>query len=148
MPRKYIENRVTVRKASYKSSTKELQAIFTGVNILFLISFPSSVHLCRTKVQTKVLDAAQKAGVKHIFYSSLAFASINGESAKAEVMEAHLDSKAHLKELARTNSGLSWTSIREGLCSESFPVYAGFQYFKNPPSTIRILQEGNGFGVS
>jgi uncharacterized protein YbjT (DUF2867 family) len=148
VPKKYVENGVTVRQASYESSAEELEAVFTGVDVLFLISFPSSVHLYRTKVQTKALDAAQKAGVKHIFYSSLAFASINAESAKAEVMAAHLDSEAHLKELARTNSGLSWTSIREGLYSESFPVYAGFQDFKNPPSTIRIPQEGNGFGVS
>ncbi|KAF3392632.1 hypothetical protein F1880_008910 [Penicillium rolfsii] len=63
-------------------------------------------------------------------------------------MAAHLDSEAHLKELARSNPGLSWTSIREGLYSESFPVYAGFQDFKNPPSTIKIPQEGDGFGVS
>jgi hypothetical protein len=63
-------------------------------------------------------------------------------------MAAHLDTEAHLKELARTNSELSWTSIREGLYSESFPVYAAFLDFKNPPSTIRIPQDGNGFGVS
>ncbi|KAL6228901.1 hypothetical protein BDW75DRAFT_235586 [Aspergillus navahoensis] len=119
VPKKYIENGVTVRQASYESSTEELEAVFTRVDVLFLISFPSSVHLYRTKVQTKALDAAQKAGVKHIFYSSLAFAPLNAESAKAEVMAAHLDTEAHL--------------IREGLYSESFPVYAAFLNFKNPP---------------
>jgi uncharacterized protein YbjT (DUF2867 family) len=148
VPKEYVENGVTVRQASYESSAEELEAVFTGVDVLFLISFPSSVHLYRTKVQTKALDAAQKAGVKHIFYSSLAFAPVNAESAKAEVMAAHLDTEAHLKELARTNSELSWTSIREGLYSESFPVYAAFLDVKNPPSTIRIPQDGNGFGVS
>ncbi|KAL5318016.1 hypothetical protein ACEPPN_015120 [Leptodophora sp. 'Broadleaf-Isolate-01'] len=146
--KKYVENGVTLRQASYESSSEELEAVFAGVDVLFLISFPSSVHLYRTKVQTKALDAAQKAGVKHIFYSSLAFVSIDAETAKAEVMAAHLDSEAHLKELARTNSGLSWTSIREGLYSESFPVYAAVADLKNPPSTIRIPQDGNGFGFS
>ncbi|KAF7958694.1 hypothetical protein EAE96_002228 [Botrytis aclada] len=63
-------------------------------------------------------------------------------------MAAHLDSESHLKELARANSGLSWTSIREGLYTEPYPVYAGIADLKNPPSTIKIPYHGNGFGVS
>jgi uncharacterized protein YbjT (DUF2867 family) len=148
VPKKYVENGVTVRQASYESSAEDLEAVFAGVDILFLISYPSSVHLYRTKVQTKALNAAQKAGVKHIFYSSLAYALVNAESAKAVVMAAHLDSEAHLKQLARANSGLSWTSIREGLYAESFPVYSGLPGFNNPPSTIRIPEDPNGPGVS
>ncbi|KAJ4075849.1 hypothetical protein NW760_015406 [Fusarium oxysporum] len=148
VPKKYVENGVTVRQASYESSAEDLEAVFAGVDILFLISYPSPVHLYRTKVQTKALNAAQKAGVKHIFYSSLAYALVNAESAKAVVMAAHLDSEAHLKQLARANSGLSWTSIREGLYAESFPVYSGLPGFNNPPSTIRIPEDPNGPGVS
>ncbi|KAK2666896.1 hypothetical protein RAB80_017317 [Fusarium oxysporum f. sp. vasinfectum] len=148
VPKKYVENGVTVRQASYESSAEDLEAVFAGVDILFLISYPSSVHLYRTKVQTKALNAAQKAGVKHIFYSSLAYALVNAESAKAVVMAAHLDSEAHLKQLARANSGLSWTSIREGLYAESFPVYSGLPGFNNPPSAIGIPEDPNGPGVS
>ena len=148
VPKEYVEKGVTLRQASYESSAEELQAAFANINVLFLISFPSTEHLYRTKVQIKALNAAQKAGVKHIFYSSLAFAPINAESAKAEVMAAHLDSEAHLRELVRTNPGLSWTSIREGLYSQSFPAYAGITDLKNPPSEIQFPQDLNGPGIS
>ena len=50
VPKKYVENGVTVRQASYESSAEELEAAFAGVDVLFLISFPSSVYLYRTKV--------------------------------------------------------------------------------------------------
>ncbi|KAF5000038.1 hypothetical protein FGRMN_2048 [Fusarium graminum] len=146
--KKYVDNGTTVRQASYESSAEQLEAVFSGVNVLFLISFPSHVHQYRTKVQTKALDAAVKAGVKHIFYSSLGFASIDKASTKAEVMGAHLDSEAHLRELARTHSDFSWTSVREGLYHESFPIYTAFLDLKNPPSKIQIPHNGSGPGVS
>ncbi|SPJ75338.1 related to NmrA-like family protein [Fusarium torulosum] len=148
VPKRYVDNGTTVRQASYESSSEELEAAFAGVDVLFLISYPSHVHQYRTKVQTKALDAAVKAGVKHIFYSSLGFASINKDSTKAEVMGAHLDSEAHLRELADNHSGFSWTSIREGLYSESFPIYTSFLDLKNPPSKILIPHDGSGPGVS
>ncbi|KAF4446880.1 hypothetical protein F53441_9511 [Fusarium austroafricanum] len=148
VPQKYAENGTTVRQASYESTAEELQAAFAGINILFLISYPSHVHEYRTRVQTKALDAAIKAGVKHIFYSSLGFASINEQSTKAEVMGAHLDSEAHLRELASANTGFTWTSVREGLYSESFPIYTSFLDLKNPPSKVLIPHNGSGPGVS
>ncbi|KAF5676148.1 hypothetical protein FHETE_2275 [Fusarium heterosporum] len=146
--KRYVNNGTTVRQASYESSAEELEAVFSGVDVLFLISFPSHVHQYRTKVQTKALNAAVKAGVKHIFYSSLGFASIDKASTKAEVMGAHLDSEAHLRELARNHPDFSWTSVREGLYSESFPIYTAFLDLKNPPSRILIPHDGSGPGVS
>ncbi|UZP36932.1 hypothetical protein NXS19_004748 [Fusarium pseudograminearum] len=148
VPKKYTEKGTTVRQASYESSAEDLEAVFSGVDVLFLISYPSHVHEYRTKVHTKAIDAAVKAGVTHIFYSSLGFASLGEDFTKAEVMGAHLDSEKRLKELAERNSGFTFTSVREGLYSESFPIYTSFLDLKNPPSKVLIPHDGSGPGVS
>ncbi|KAJ3467923.1 hypothetical protein MRS44_005487 [Fusarium solani] len=148
VPQSYVKDGVTTRRASYESSPEDLESAFNGLDVLFLISYPSHVHQYRTKVQTKAIDAAHKAGVKHIFYSSLGFASLDKETTKAEVMGAHLDSEAHLKALARKDPGFSWTSIREGLYSESFPIYTAFFDIKSPSSEILIPHDGTGPGIS
>jgi uncharacterized protein YbjT (DUF2867 family) len=148
VPKKYVENGTTVRQASYESSAEELEAAFAGIDVLFLISYPSHVHEYRTKVHTKALDAAVEAGVKHVFYSSLGFASIGESTTKAEVMGAHLDSEAHLRKIASAKEGFTWTSVREGLYSESFPIYTSFLDLKNPPSKVLIPHDGSGLGVS
>ncbi|KAK7424594.1 hypothetical protein QQZ08_008604 [Neonectria magnoliae] len=147
-PKTYLDNGVTTRQASYESSPEELQTAFSGIETLFLISYPSHVHQYRTKVQIKAIEAAHRAGVKHIFYSSLGFAFIDKDTTKAEVMGAHLDSEAYLKEVARKDPGFSWTSIREGLYSESFPIYTAFFDLKAPVSEIFIPHDGGGPGIS
>jgi hypothetical protein len=63
------------------------------------------------------IDAARRAGVKHIYYTSLAF----GSPSKAGVMRAHLRTEAYLATL----SDLKVTVIREGLYNESWPLYLG-----------------------
>lgn len=147
VPQKYTDNGTTVRQASYESSAEDLQAVFAGIDVLFLISYPSHVREYRTKVHTKAIDAAVKAGVKHVFYSSLGFA-FGKDVTKAEVMGAHLDSERYLRELSEKNAGFTFTSVREGLYSESFPIYTSFLDLKNPPSTIQIPHDGSGPGVS
>jgi uncharacterized protein YbjT (DUF2867 family) len=62
------------------------------------------------------IDAAKRAGVKHVYYTSLAF----DPAGASAVMRAHRDTEAYLKE-----SGLTYTIIREGIYSESYPLYFG-----------------------
>lgn len=50
VPQEYIDAGVTLRKASYESSPSELESALAGIDILFLISYPSHVHDYRTKV--------------------------------------------------------------------------------------------------
>lgn len=148
VPKAYLDSGVTTRQASYQSSSQDLEEAFKGLDVLFLISYPSHVHQYRTKVQTHALEAAYNAGVRHVFYSSLAFASVDKDTTNAEVMRAHLDSEAHLRDLAARNPDFSWTSIREGLYSESFPIYTAFLDIKNPTSEILIPHDGSGPGIS
>lgn len=148
-PQIYQDQGVELRQASFESSPSELEAAFRGVNVLFLVSYPSHVREYRTKVQIPALDAAYKAGVKHVFYSSLAFALPDKDTSLAEVMGAHLDTEAHLRTLAEQDPGFSWTAIREGLYHESFPIYTAFLDLKDPSFTeIRIPHDGSGPGVS
>lgn len=138
----------TFRKASYESSPAELEAAFQGIDVLFLISYPSHVRDYRVKVQLPAIDTARRAGVKHIFYSSLGFALPNKSTSLAEVMQAHLECERHLQQIAASDARFSWTSIREGLYHESFPIYTSFWTFETPFDEIRIPHNGEGPGVS
>lgn len=46
----YREAGVRVRKASYESTPQELELAFSGLDVLFLVSYPSHVHEYRVKV--------------------------------------------------------------------------------------------------
>ncbi len=46
----HVRAGVRVRRASFESAPAELEAAFAGVDVLFLISYPSFVHEYRTKV--------------------------------------------------------------------------------------------------
>lgn len=50
VPQEYVDTGVKTRQASYESSPSELEAAFAGVDVLFLISYPSHVHEYRVKV--------------------------------------------------------------------------------------------------
>lgn len=61
VPQSYIDAGVRVRQASYESTPSELEAAFSGIDILFLISFPSHVHDYRTKVSRLICPAPSLA---------------------------------------------------------------------------------------
>ncbi|TLD30538.1 hypothetical protein PspLS_02316 [Pyricularia sp. CBS 133598] len=153
-PAEYSQGGVRLRRASYESSPQELEESFKDVDVLFLISYPSHVRDYRVQtlvlqVQIPAVDAAVRAGVSHIFYSSLAFAGpVSSSLSKAEVMQAHLVTESHLKFLTANNPKLTFTAIREGLYSESYPIYTAFFDAANPSSEIHIPHNGKGPGVA
>jgi uncharacterized protein YbjT (DUF2867 family) len=65
----------------------------------------------------RALEAAKKAGVKHVYYTSLAFAN----PSKSRVMKAHERTEEYL----RNEWPGKFTIIREGLYNESWPLYFG-----------------------
>ncbi|KAH9935131.1 NmrA-like family protein [Epithele typhae] len=94
-----------------------LDAAFAGADALLLVSYPSIAHAVRVERHRAAIDAAVRVRtVKRIYYTSLAFA---GDSAAA-VMRAHSETEAHLK-----RCGVPWTIVKEGIYSESFPLYFG-----------------------
>ncbi|KAI3319107.1 NAD(P)-binding protein [Xylariaceae sp. AK1471] len=76
------------------------------------------------------IDAAVRAGVKYIVYSSLAFGfsstrNAAGDESKAGVMRAHLRTEAYLRSVGAKH-GVDVTILREGLYNESWPLYLGY----------------------
>lgn len=86
--------------------------------------------------------------MKHIFYSSLAFAGDGDLETKAQVMLAHLATEKYLAQLHDQNPQFTYTVIRQGVYSESYPVYTAFFDLKAPSNEICIPHDGSGPGIA
>ncbi|KAI0372009.1 NmrA-like family protein [Pilatotrama ljubarskyi] len=106
---------VEVRRGDY-ADPASLDAAFAGADKLLLVSHPSYDRDLRVPLHKNAIDAAKRAGVKHVYYTSLAYAS----DSVADLMQAHLDTENFLEK-----SGLTYTSIREGTYSEAVMYYFG-----------------------
>lgn len=106
-----------------------MEAAFSGCTKLILVSSPHismDFHNApsghgREKHHSTAIRAASNAGIKHVYYLSLAFSS----HSKAGVMRAHNRTETLLYNL----KNMKYTVIREGLFNESWPLYFG-HYFK------------------
>lgn len=116
---KAIAAGIEVRRGDMREPETLLHA-FEGASTLFLVSYPS-VGAERYELHRNAIDAAKKAGVKHIIYTSLTFGGIEGEETIAGVMEAHLNTTKYLKA-----SGLTWTIVREAIYAHLWNNFAGF----------------------
>jgi uncharacterized protein YbjT (DUF2867 family) len=109
--------------------TSSFEKAFQGCDKLFLISssrIQKDFHDAppgqgREADHFAALEAAKKAGVKHVYYTSLAFAN----PSKSRVMKAHERTEEWLK----GQKDLKWTILREGLYNESWPLYMGHYKF-------------------
>jgi len=122
---------IEIRTATYDSPSSMTEA-WTGCTALFLVSSPRidlDFHDApsgsgREKHHIAAIRAAADAGVKHIYYTSLAF----GSNSKSGVMVAHNRTEDFLAEFTRPGQpgeGMTYTVIREGLYNESWPLYLG-----------------------
>ncbi|XXX79001.1 SDR family oxidoreductase [Sorangium sp. So ce134] len=110
------KTRVQVRQGDF-TDPGSLEEAFRGGDRLLIVSHPSFSDELRVRSHKNAIDAAVKAGVRHIYYTSLAF----GPESKAAVMRAHLDTEAYLR-----SRGVTYTILREGVYMESYPVFLGF----------------------
>jgi len=95
------------------------------------------------------IDKALRSGVKYIFYGSLGFGGKPETSESvAHVMQAHLDTERYLDELTRTHPGFAYTVVREGLYSESYPLYTAFFDPEHPVDYVEIPHDGSGNGIA
>jgi len=148
---------VTTRKADFDDAGS-FKGMFAGVKVLNLISYPSiqdehrfevgaTIESFLYQVARAAIDAAIDQGVKHIFYSSLAFGG-DTDCSVTQVMAAHLRTEAYLKQLS-SSSRLTYTIIRQGLYSTSYPIYTGFFDVTKPgDGIVRIPHNGTGPGIS
>lgn len=118
---------VTIKRADWDNAAT-FESAFRGCSKLFIISssrIQKDFHDAaegsgRESDHYVALEAAKNAGVKHVYYTSLAFLN----PSKSRVMKAHERTEAWLTE-NWTGDGRNWTVIREGLYNESWPLYMG-----------------------
>ncbi|KAJ5261165.1 hypothetical protein N7478_011760 [Penicillium angulare] len=134
----------TIRQANYDEPSSLYNA-FEGIEILMLISYASFEIEHRVNVHKRAIDAAINSGVKHIFYSSLAFAGDLTDDSVAHVMGAHVATEEYLRE---QEDKITHTAVREGIYSESFPIYTAWFDPKNPVEEITIPHSGTAPGVA
>jgi uncharacterized protein YbjT (DUF2867 family) len=129
---------IHVRTVDFDRPTTLKQA-FVGCDTLLLVSSPAinldtpdaAVGEGRERHHFNAINAAREAGVRHIYYTSLAFAAndgMPGSSSKASVMRAHLRTEEYLQKVweSAEEGDFDYTIIREGLYAESWPLYFGF----------------------
>ncbi|KAL5336001.1 hypothetical protein BJX70DRAFT_373868 [Aspergillus crustosus] len=136
----------TTRFADYDEPSS-LSGVFEGVDVLVLISYASFEIEYRVAAHKNAIQSALASGVKHIFYSSLAFGGDYTDTSVAHVMGAHLATEKYLAETLE-NTSTTYTVIREGLYSESFPIYTNWFDLRNPSGEITIPHDGSGPGVA
>ncbi len=123
VPSEISSSGVEIRQGDF-SKPELLDTVFNDTEKLLIISVPSIEHEFRVKHHVNAIDAAKRAGVRHVYYTSLMFGTDSKghlTDSVAYVMQAHLDTEAYL-----AKSGLTYTILREGLYSECYPLYTGF----------------------
>jgi uncharacterized protein YbjT (DUF2867 family) len=143
---KYLRDQsITLRHADFDDPST-LESGFSGCTSLFLVSTPriamdyndAPLWHGREKHHRAAIDAAVKVGVKHIYYTSLAFAN----PSKASVMRAHMRTEEYLKGLE--GQGVKVTIIREGLYNESWPLYFGYYFGLKEDKRKQVVVAGDG----
>ncbi|KAJ0109705.1 hypothetical protein J7T55_014267 [Diaporthe amygdali] len=112
----YASNGAYIRKGSFDDPIDELAEAFTGADIMLFISTSRAGQ--RLPQHQAAVDAAVKAGIKHIVYTS--------------ILSAHLENPTALvaKEHRATGNGLYWTALRDAQYSEALTDVAGPPAFK------------------
>lgn len=106
---------------------------FSGIDKLLFIS--SGEMKNRSEQHKRVVKAAKKAGVKHIFYTSQIHKTDNPNSPMKFVMKSHLAT-----EIAIIKSSMSYTILRNGLYLDMLPLFLGDKVIENGI----FLPSGNG----
>jgi NAD(P)H dehydrogenase (quinone) len=122
---------IDIRTGDYTDFDSMVKA-FTGIEKLLLIS--SNDMNDRGGQHVNAVNAAQKAGVKHIVYTS---ADIKDplQSAIAFITDGHVKAENQIK-----NSGMTYTILKNNLYAECIPMFLG----EKLPETGVFFPAGTG----
>src|SRR5271156_6239806 len=93
---KFTSRNIQFRHADYNDPSS-LENAFEGVENLLFVSSSTFDNELRARQHKNIIDAAKKAGVGHVWYTSLAFGGY-GNKSKVDVMAAHLVTERLLQE--------------------------------------------------
>jgi uncharacterized protein YbjT (DUF2867 family) len=135
-----------LRQANFNDPSSLKQA-YSGCKRLLLVSSPfiemdyndAPLWQGREKHHRAAIDAALNAGVRPIYYTSLAF----GNPSKAAVMRTHVRTEDYLYDLAKDGK-VEITIIREGLYSEGWPLAFGYYFGLKDKTRKEIVVAGEG----
>jgi NAD(P)H dehydrogenase (quinone) len=113
----FADKDVSVRKGDYNDEASLVEA-FKGVDKLMFVSGSEIGN--RLQQHTNVVNAATKAGVKHVVYTSFQRKSDNANSPISFVTNDHVETEKLLKA-----SGLQYTILRHALYLEVLPLFLG-----------------------
>ncbi|QIX00222.1 hypothetical protein AMS68_005739 [Peltaster fructicola] len=148
IPKTLLDAGVETRQADY-DQPQSLKDAFLGVSYLFLVSYPSIEIEHRFESHKAAITAAVESNpnLEHVFYTSLGFAGSDGTTSAAHVMQAHLRTEAWLRELVSSHGSLTFTAIREGIYSETWPMYTGFFDPKKDDEVV-LPHDGGAPGIA
>lgn len=112
-PEKLQDLNIEVRKADY-AEPESLNASLVGIDTLMFIS--GSEIGSRVEQHTNIIKAAQKAGVKHIVYTSL----LHADHSILNLAPEHKETEQLIK-----NSGIPFTILRNGWYTENYTASIG-----------------------
>ncbi|HTN37461.1 MAG TPA: SDR family oxidoreductase [Arachidicoccus sp.] len=115
-----VEIGIEVRIGNF-DNPPALDHAMEGIDKLLLIS---GVEMNRVQQHKNVVDAAKKAGVRHIVYTSIPLRDIDNSAVKI-LMESHFQTEDYIKE-----SGLTYTFLRNSLYADVIPIYVGEKVFE------------------
>ncbi|MDO9457350.1 NAD(P)H-binding protein, partial [Nocardioides sp.] len=107
-----------VMTATYADGTA-CTAALEGVEVLFMVSAAESEH--RRREHRTFIEAAVRAGVRHVVYTSFSGAS---PDSTFTLGRDHHDAELALHE-AREESGLAFTVLRDNFYLDILPAFAG-----------------------
>lgn len=115
-----VEIGIEVRIGNF-DNPPALDHAMAGIDKLLLIS---GVEMNRLQQHKNVVDAAKKAGVRQIVYTSISQRDLDNSAVKI-LMESHYQTEDYIKE-----SGLTYTFLRNSLYADVIPIYVGEKVFE------------------
>ncbi|KAH6984247.1 hypothetical protein BKA56DRAFT_313924 [Ilyonectria sp. MPI-CAGE-AT-0026] len=124
---------VQFRHLDYNSQ-QSIETALDGVENFFFVASNLMNHEQKCTQHRRVIDAAEKMHVGHIWYTSLAFGGYRSDS-KVTIYQAHLETERMLQE-----SGLNYTVIKEAIYAETWWMLMG--YDRNSKSILIPAKDG------
>ncbi|OGG93095.1 MAG: hypothetical protein A2527_14305 [Candidatus Lambdaproteobacteria bacterium RIFOXYD2_FULL_50_16] len=108
---------IEVRRGDY-SDVSSLEVAFSGIEQIYFVSGNDWAH--RDQQHLNLIEAAKKAGVSHIAYTSITRQTESADSPLAPVAHTHL-----LTEKALRESGIGYSFLRHNLYLEVLSIFLG-----------------------